>query len=471
MTQGCILKGYYFFFFKDTKCRLIPVSDNLVDKTRNKKGININNKFFLINDKDAGQSSNKKVKLISIFLKKSKLDFQFISAPENIAWLLNIRGQDSEFSPFPNSHLIISKSGKINFFCSLKKINNKLKKKLKHMKIIDIKYLDLFILKIKNKKFCIDSNTCSIYFKKILEKNNKIKEEIDPIYSFKSIKNKTEIKNIINSHIYDGAALTKFLFWLKNNFKKRTITEISAQDKLLQFRKKNKYFRYLSFPTISGTGANAAIIHYKATKKSNKILKKGDLYLIDSGGQYHFGTTDVTRTISLENNQERIKNIFTRVLKGHIAVANYQLNKNTNGSQIDFVARKSLKKINLDYPHGTGHGVGYFLNVHEGPQAISKGNFITLKEGMIISNEPGYYEDGKFGIRIENLILVIKKKNIFKFKNLTLAPIDKSLIQKSLLNNVELNWLNSYHSNVYNQLKKFMNRSELVQLENSCSYI
>jgi len=176
-----------FFFFKDTKCRLIPVSDNLVDKTRNKKGIGINNKFFLINNKDAGQSSSKKVKLISIFLKKSKLDFQFISAPENIAWLLNIRGQDSEFSPFPNSHLIISKLGKINLFCSLKKINNKLKKKLKHVKIIDIKYLDLFILKIKNKKFCIDSNTCSIYFKKILEKNNKIKKKIDPIYSFKSI--------------------------------------------------------------------------------------------------------------------------------------------------------------------------------------------------------------------------------------------------------------------------------------------
>jgi len=287
----------------------------------------------------------------------------------------------------------------------------------------------------------------------------------------KSIKNKIEIKNTIKTHIYDGAALTKFLFWIKNNFLKKKISEISAQEKLLKLRKDNKDFRFLSFPTISGSGPNGAIIHYKTNKKSNRILKKGDIYLVDSGGQYNFGTTDVTRTISLGNNEMRIKNIFTRVLKGHIAVSNYKLTNNTSGSEIDIVARKPLKEINLDYAHGTGHGVGYFLNVHEGPHAISKGNNVKFKEGMIVSNEPGYYESGKFGIRIENLITVKKIKKKFKFENLTLAPIDKSLIQKNLLNKSEISWLNQYHSKVFYNLKKFMDKSELVELKKSCSNI
>ncbi len=179
----------------------------------------------------------------------------------------------------------------------------------------------------------------------------------------------------------------------------------------------------------------------------------------------------MTRTISLNNKQKRIKNIFTRVLKGHIAVANYNLQKNTCGSEIDSVARKPLQQINLDYAHGTGHGVGYFLNVHEGPQAISKGNKVKLKEGMIVSNEPGYYENGKFGIRIENLVTVKKIKNSYKFEDLTLAPIDKSLIQKDLLNNNEIKWLNKYHFKVYYNLKKYMNKSELFDLKKSCSNI
>ena len=193
--------------------------------------------------------------------------------------------------------------------------------------------------------------------------------------------------------------------------------------------------------------------------------------MVDSGGQYNFGTTDVTRTISLGNTETRIKNIFTRVLKGHIAVASYNLNKNTSGSEIDIVARKPLKQINLDYPHGTGHGVGYFLNVHEGPQAISKGNHIKLKEGMILSNEPGYYESGKFGIRIENLVTIKKYKKKIKFESLTLAPIDKSLIQKKLLTKMEIKWLNNYHSKVFNSLNSFMNKSEKAELKNSCSNI
>ena len=457
--------------FKKSNCKLIPLNENLIDKIWVRKKLKKYNKFYKLNDKDSGQSSKNKINKLRTILNKNKINLQFISASENIAWLLNLRGSDSEFSPITNGYLILSNKKKIYFFCDLKKIDKKLKNNLQSITIINIKYIENFIRKIKNKTIQLDSASCSIYFRNILIKNNVIIKKVDPIYLLKSIKNKVEIKNIIKTHIYDGVALTKFLFWLKNNFKNKTISEVNAQEKLLKFRKKNKAFKSLSFPTISGSGPNAAIIHYKANKKSNRVLKEGDIYLVDSGGQYNFGTTDVTRTISLNNNQPRIKNIYTRVLKGHIAVSNYKLNKNTCGEQIDVVARKSLKQINLDYNHGTGHGVGYFLNVHEGPHAISKGNKVKFKEGMIVSNEPGYYERGKFGIRIENLITVIKEKNNFKFFNLTLAPIDKALIEKKLLTRSEIDWLNNYHHKVFNSLKKFMNKFELIDLKNSCSNI
>ena len=254
--------------------------------------------------------------------------------------------------------------------------------------------------------------------------------------------------------------------------KKKKITELSASDKLFELRKKNKKFKFLSFPTISGSGPNGAIIHYKASKKTNRELRKGDIYLVDSGGQYEFGTTDVTRTISLKNSSKKIKNIFTRVLKGHIAVADFNLKTNTTGSIIDGKARKYLKEIGLDYAHGTGHGVGYFLNVHEGPHAISKNNRINFKEGMIVSNEPGYYEKNKFGIRIENLIYVKKiRNNKICFENLTMAPIDKDLIDTSILDKNEKNWLNKYHKKVFDNLKHAMNKSDMVELKKACSTI
>ena len=458
--------------FKNSKCELKPLKENLIDKVWIRKNNEVFNKFYKLNDINSGQSSKIKLNKISKILNINKIDLQFISASENVAWLLNLRGSDSEFTPIPNSYLLLNKKNEVYFFCDLKKINQKLKKKLKNIKILNIKYIEKFLLKIKNKTFQIDTASCSVYFKSIIKKNNIIVEKQDPTYLLKSIKNKVEIKNTVQTHIYDGAAVTKFLFWVVNNFRNKKITEMSAQKQLLKFRKKIKSFRSLSFPTISSSGPNGAIIHYKANKKSNRILKKGDLYLVDSGGQYNFGTTDVTRTISLGNNQpSRVKNIFTRVLKGHIAVASYNLNKNTSGSEIDIAARKPLKEINLNYAHGTGHGVGYFLNVHEGPHAISRGNKVKLKEGMIVSNEPGYYENGKFGIRIENLITVKKSNENFVFENLTLAPIDKSLIEKKLLNRKEVNWLNAYHFKVFNSLKKFMNKSELLELKNSCSNI
>ena len=458
--------------FKKTKCKLVPIKKNLIDQIWKKKKINQSNKFYLLKDKDVGESSNKKLKKLSKILVKNKIDFQFISASENIAWLLNLRGSDSEFTPIPNSYLIISNKNDVFFFCNLNKIDKKLKNNLsKSIKIVNIKNIENFILGIKNKKFQLDILSCSIFFKNLIKKHNSTIGIQDPIYLLKSKKNKIEIKNTIKTHINDGVALTKFLFWISNNFKEKKITEIDAQNKLLSFRKQNKNFKSLSFPTISGTGPNGAIIHYKASTKTNRTLKKGDLYLVDSGGQYNFGTTDVTRTISLDNKNERIKNIFTRVLKGHIAVADFKIKDNTCGSDIDFEARKPLKQINLDYAHGTGHGVGYFLNVHEGPQSISKNNNVKFHEGMIVSNEPGYYENGKFGIRIENLITVKKVRNSYKFEDLTLAPIDKNLIKKNLLTNNEVKWLNRYHSKVYSKLKKYMNKNELKNLKSSCSNI
>jgi len=332
------------------------------------------------------------------------------------------------------------------------KLSDKIEKKLKNL--------------WKN-NIWLDSLSCSIHYKNLLRKRNRIIEKIDPIYFFKSIKNSTEIKNMKKSHMVDGVALTKFLFWLKKNFRKKKITEISAQKKLESFRKMNKTYKFPSFSTISGTGPNSAIIHYKASIKSNRTLKKGDLYLVDSGGQYSFGTTDVTRTISLDNNSKSIREIYTRILKGHIAVSDYKIRKNSKGSDIDRNARKSLKKIGLDYPHGTGHGVGYFLNVHEGPQSFSKNNKVNLKPGMIISNEPGYYKEGYFGIRIENLIYI--KKN--KFEELTMAPMEKDLIKKKMLNKKEIGWLNKYHTKVKKNLFRFMNLEEKANLIDACSPI
>jgi len=458
--------------FKNSFIKLKPINENLIDLLWKRKK-NLNTKpFFVIKNQNAGATLEQKISKLNKIIKFNKANYLFTTASENVAWLLNIRGQDTSYSPLPNSHAFIDSNKKITLFCDLNKIDKAFKLKLnKKIKIYDFKKISKFISSLTNKKIIVDISTCSIFFKSIIGKNNILVEKQDPIYFLKAIKNKTEIKNSIRSHIYDGAALTKFIFWVKNNFQTEKISEISAQEKLLSFRKKNKSFYSLSFPTISGTGPNGAIIHYKADRKSNRLLKKGDVYLVDSGGQYLFGTTDVTRTLSLDVNSSKIKEIFTRVLKGHIAVASYKLNQTSNGDKIDQLARKYLKDVNLDYPHGTGHGVGSFLNVHEGPQAISRGNKVKFKEGMITSNEPGFYKKNHFGIRIENLIYVKKVKNKLSFVNLTLAPIDKSLIEKKLLTSAEKFWLNTYHQRVLKNLRRFMTKFELTQLKQACSNI
>ncbi len=452
-TSGEVSK----FFLKFNKIKIIKT--NLIDKIHN---IHTKDKkpFYSLKEKIVGESHLKKISRVSGILRKRKLDYLFISAPENVAWLLNIRGHDNPNSPTPNCRLLLTKHKKFYIFCEKKKLVKLIKeKKIANNQIINPERLISFFSKIKKGKFIIDNKTCSIFYRNSLIGNHKIIEENDPIYFLKSIKNKNEIDNMIDTHVKDGVALTKFLYWIKVlNTKK--ITEVYAQNKLEKFRKKNKKYLFPSFDTIAGSGGNGAIIHYKANKKNTKKINKKDLFLCDSGGQYKYGTTDVTRTICFSKPSNYIKNIFTKVLKGHIAVATSNLKTHFNGKLIDIRARASLKKSGFDYNHGTGHGVGFFSNVHEGPQAISKSNTINLQEGMVLSNEPGYYKKEKFGIRIENLLYIKKLKGKLSFINLTLVPIDRDLINFDLLNKKEKNYLFNYHLNVYLNLSKYLNKKE-----------
>ena len=445
------------FFRKNSKIK--QINENLVDMITSNTRFKFK-PFFSLNDKIVGENYIKKINNVANYLKKKKSDFLFVSAPENVAWLLNIRGTDNPNSPIPNCRLILSNNKKMFIFSNKRNLLRLIKeRKIKKSQIIDPRNFEKFFNKLDKGKIIIDRNSCSILNENIIKKNLKILKFQDPIYQLKSIKNSTEINNMINAHISDGVAVTKFIHWITVINKKR-ITEFEAQKKLENFRRQNKRYLYPSFNTIAGAGSNGAIVHYRANKKKAKLIDKKDIFLFDSGGQYKYGTTDVTRTICFSKPKKIIKDIFTKVLKGHIAVATADLIKNPNGMMIDKLARKELKKNNLDYAHGTGHGVGFFLNVHEGPQSLSKLNKIKLKEGMILSNEPGFYKKNKFGIRIENLIYVKNIKNKICFENLTLAPIDKELINFDSLNTREKSYLFEYHLKVYMAISKYLSNTQ-----------
>ena len=439
---------------------LLPITENLVDKTYKKVPKKSIEFFYNLNDKICGEKISSKINRLIKIMKIKNIDNIFISAPENVAWLLNIRGKDNPHSPIPNCKIILTSAKKIFFFSCPKKVKL-IKKHKNYRKFTFCIYQDFskIISELKGNNFSIDSSTCSISNENIIKTAFNIKAEIDPCYMMKSIKNKLELKGMINAHIEDGLALTKFIYWIKNKNKKK-ITEVTAQKKLEKLRKLSKNYLFPSFNTIAGTGPNGAIVHYRATKKTTKIINKKDLFLCDSGGQYKYGTTDVTRTICFSGQKKSTKDVFTKVLKGHIAVVQTNLKHDNTGKQIDIRARKFLKKSGLDYAHGTGHGVGFFLNVHEGPQSISRYNSVKIKEGMVLSNEPGFYKKGHFGIRIENLIYVKKIKNNLFFENLTLAPIEKDLINFELLNKNEKDYLFKYHLNLYAQYSKFLNLNE-----------
>ena len=439
--------------------KLKQINKNLIDEIYKEK-IPKTKTFFSLNNKVAGESFKSKINKVINILKSNKADYLFVSAPENVAWVLNIRGSDNPNSPIPNCRLIIRKRKQL-FLITQEKLTLKIvnEKKLSKKQIISPEKFKGLIKKLKGNKFIIDPLSCSIVNENIIKSKFQIINTNDPCYKLKSIKNSSEIKNMINAHIKDGVALTKFIYWIKNINKKK-ITEINSQIKLEKFRKLNKNYLFPSFNTIAATGANAALPHYIASKKSNKIIKKNDIFLCDSGGQYKFGTTDVTRTNCFSKQKNSIIDIFTKVLKGHIAVATTNLKKFNTGKKVDARARYFLKKDGLDYGHGTGHGVGFFSNVHEGPQTITKTNTVKLEKGMIVSNEPGYYKKGHYGIRIENLVYIKKINNKLFFENLTLAPIEKDLINFKLLNNKEKKYLDNYHKKVYSTLNSYLNRAE-----------
>ena len=443
---------------------LKQIDKNLIDQIYKEK-ISKTKTFYSLNNKVAGETFKSKINRIRNILKSNKADYLFISAPENVAWVLNIRGSDNPNSPIPNCRLIIGKDRGLFLITQKEKASKLIKnKKLSKKQIISPEKFEDLIKKLKGNRFIIDSLSCSIINENIIKSKFQITNIDDPCYKLKSIKNSSEIKHMINAHIEDGVALTKFIYWIKNINKKK-ITEIDSQNKLEKFRKLNKNYLFSSFNTIAGTGPNAALPHYIASKKSNKTIKKSDIFLCDSGGQYKFGTTDVTRTICFSKQKNSTKDIFTKVLKGHIAVATTNLKKINTGKKVDARARQFLKKDGLDYAHGTGHGVGFFSNVHEGPQSITKINTVKLKKGMIVSNEPGYYKKGHFGIRIENLVYIKKINKKLLFENLTLAPIEKDLINFKILNNKEKKYLNKYHKKVYMTLNPYLNKAEKTWLK------
>ena len=445
------------FFLKNNKIK--PINKNLIDEIKKQKN-NLDIPFFSLNKNIVGESVNSKINKISKYLIKNKSDYIFISAPENVAWILNIRGNDIPNSPIPNSRLIISKTKKIYLISKFNKCKKIIKNKvIKKNQFLDIDEFPKKILKLKGKNFIVDNKSCSIFYENLIKLKFKIVNRQDPTYLLKAIKNNTEINYMVNAHILDGIALTKFIYWIKKINKKK-ITEVEAAKKLEKFRKMNKNFLYPSFDTIAGSGKNGAIVHYRATENNCRNINKKDIFLCDSGGQYKYGTTDVTRTICFSNQSQNIKNIFTKVLKGHIAVATTDINKDNIGKKIDNRARKFLKESNLDYAHGTGHGVGFFLNVHEGPQSISKINKVKIKQGMILSNEPGYYKKNNYGIRIENLVYVNKKNKSLFFENLTMVPIEKDLINYDLLTVSEKNYLFRYHLDIYSKISKYLKKDE-----------
>ena len=410
-----------------------------------------------------------KIKSVTKIIKKQQAQYLFVSSNESICWLLNLRSNDLPYTPIFMSRLIISASGECFLFANIKS-SIKFSKQIK-IHQIEPKFLTSFLSNtVSSQKIIADPRTLpSNIYQSLKKLKSKVKLIDDSIEILKSQKNNTEIKGVRSAHLRDGVALTKAIFWIKESVMKKGLTELQAVKRIDTNRSKNKHFHSLSFPTIAGSGPNGAIVHYHANKKTNRIIKDTDLFLIDSGGQYLDGTTDVTRTISFNKVSKEQKKMNTLVLKGHIAVATSKFSKSETGKNLNVNARKYLKEHNCNFDHGTGHGVGYFLNVHEGPQSISSVSKVKFLPGMIISNEPGYYKANAYGIRIENLITVRKLGNKYEFENLTLAPIDKKLIEVSLLTTNEISWLNTYHKLVYSKLNKYLKPKEKIWLKAECS--
>jgi len=407
----------------------------------------------------AGETSEQRRRRIANIVAARGADVAFLTAPDSIAWLLNVRGGDVPRTPFALGFALLHTDGHVDLYMDRRKIPDRTVAWLGNAVTLappDELGAAIDALGTAGKRVLIEASTAPVWAATRLQAAGvAIVRDADPVALPKACKNAVELEGIRVAHRRDGAAVSRFLCWLATQSKGGTLREIEASDRLQAMRQETGKLRDLSFDTISGAGPNGAIVHYHASPATERTLEPGSLYLVDSGGQYRDGTTDITRTVAIGTPSAEMKDRFTRVLKGHIALATARFPAGTTGSQLDVLARYALWQVGLDYDHGTGHGVGAYLSVHEGPHRISKvANTVALQPGMIVSNEPGYYKTGAYGIRIENLVAVTEARiegadrRYFEFETLTLAPIDLNAIDVGLLTEAEKKWLNAYHARV-----------------------
>lgn len=445
----------------EKKGELVAIEDNPIDRVWRDRPAPSAERLVPHAEELAGRSSADKRREIGEFLRTKGAGSAVIAALDSIAWLFNVRGRDVSRTPVGLAFAILRADGGAELFVEPGKVDEALRAHLGLEVRVRPRAEFAGALETLGGKVVADPATCvAAIFERLKAGGATIVEARDPCILPKAKKNPVEIAGTKAAHIRDGAALTRFLHWFAQEAPKGELDEMGAADRLEQYRRETNQLQDLSFDTISGAGPNGAIVHYRVSPETNRKIEKDSLFLIDSGAQYLDGTTDVTRTLVVGTPNAEMRDRFTRVLKGHIAVATALFPKGTRGVQLDALARQYLWEAGLDYAHGTGHGVGSFLAVHEGPQRITlpgssqSGGDEPLAEGMILSNEPGYYKTGEYGIRIENLILVVRKeipgaeKEMLGFENLTLAPIELDLVEPSMLSAKERDWLNDYHARV-----------------------
>ena len=423
----------------------------------------------------AGESEADKLARIRTDIARLKVDALVLSDSHAVAWTFNIRGADVAHTPLPLSYALVPKDGRATIFIDHHKLSNSVRDHLEKNATVEEPAAlmgELAELAQTGAAIGLDSATAADALSRLITtEGGKPVRVSDPVAMLKAVKNAAEIAGTRAAHKRDGAALAKFLAWIDREAPSGKLTEIDAVEALETFRRETGALKDVSFPTISGTGPNGAIVHYRVTRKSNRRIEPGDLLLIDSGAQYEDGTTDVTRTIAIGQPTEEMRDRYTRVLRGHIAIDRAVFPDGVSGAQIDAFARQFLWHAGIDFEHGTGHGVGSYLSVHEGPARISKLGTTPLKRGMILSNEPGYYKTDAFGIRIENLELVVEKaiegaeKPMNGFEALTLAPFDRRLIDADRISKQELRWLNAYHARVREDIRPLVDEATKVWLD------
>ena len=423
----------------------------------------------------SGEAETEKLRRIRLEIVRLGVDALVLSDSHAVAWTFNIRGADVSHTPLPLSYALVPKDGRPIVFIDHRKLSNSARDHLEQS--ADVEEPDALTPKLtelaqRGASIALDSATAADALSRLINAaGGKVIRGNDPVSLLKAVKNATEIAGTRSAHRRDAVALAKFLAWIDREAPTGALTEIDTVEALETFRRDTGALKDVSFPTIAGTGPNGAIVHYRVTRKTNRRISPGDLLLIDSGAQYEDGTTDVTRTIAIGEPTFEMCDRFTRVLRGHIAIARALFPDGTTGAQIDTLARQYLWQAGIDFEHGTGHGVGSYLSVHEGPARISKLGTTALRRGMILSNEPGYYKTDGFGIRIENLELVVAadiagaEKPVNTFETLTLAPIDRRLIDLNMLDGAELSWLNDYHARVRHEVRPHVDEATKLWLD------